>query len=226
MTTEKFISLLKHPEDCTVDILPDIKEISEQFPYFAHAHILLANIKHHSNDIQSTTYTNRAAIYTADKSNLFYYIHPSAAILAEPKRLERDSHQSGNYFEMIEKVETAGGDTKQSLKSLAERLKASREAFQGKATEEKTAELKVPKINPEETKTIRIPTPDYFVIEDKPQTIEAQITEEYAKKLIIDKKYSEAIAILNQLNLIYPKKSIYFADQIRFLEKILVNKKK
>ncbi|MFZ4581983.1 MAG: hypothetical protein ACOYM7_04950 [Paludibacter sp.] len=226
MTTEKFISLLKHPEDCTLDILPDIKELSEQYPYFAHAHILLAKIKHNINDIQSTAYTNKASIYTAEKSNLFYYIYPTAAILAEPQRIERDTHQSGNYFEMIEKVETAGGDTKQSLKSLAERLKASREAFQGKAKEEKTVYLIAPEPNQEERKSIQIPTPDYFVIEDKPSILEDQITEEYAKKLIIDKKYTEAIVILNQLNLIYPKKSIYFADQIRFLEKILVNKKK
>jgi len=49
--------------------------------------------------------------------------------------------------------------------------------------------------------------------------------EEQVRLLIHDAKYSEAIEILKQLNLINPKKSIYFADQIRFLEKIVENLK-
>ncbi len=47
--------------------------------------------------------------------------------------------------------------------------------------------------------------------------------EEQARLLIHEAKYVEAIEILKQLNLINPKKSIYFADQIRFLEKIIEN---
>ena len=39
-------------------------------------------------------------------------------------------------------------------------------------------------------------------------------------------KYEEALVILNELNLNNPKKSIYFADQIRFLEKVIANTKK
>jgi hypothetical protein len=47
-----------------------------------------------------------------------------------------------------------------------------------------------------------------------------------AKKLIREHKYMEAIEILKLLNLNNPKKSVYFADQIRFLEKVIVNSKK
>jgi hypothetical protein len=49
--------------------------------------------------------------------------------------------------------------------------------------------------------------------------------EEQVRLLIHESKYEEAIEILKQLNLINPKKSIYFADQIRFLEKIIENLK-
>ncbi|MDX9747461.1 MAG: hypothetical protein RBT57_03070 [Paludibacter sp.] len=49
--------------------------------------------------------------------------------------------------------------------------------------------------------------------------------EEQVKLLIQESRYREAIEILQQLNLINPKKSIYFADQIRFLEKIIENLK-
>ena len=49
--------------------------------------------------------------------------------------------------------------------------------------------------------------------------------EEQARLMIHEARYAEAIEILKQLNLINPKKSIYFADQIRFLEKIIENLK-
>jgi len=53
-----------------------------------------------------------------------------------------------------------------------------------------------------------------------------EISESNAKKLIIEHKYPEAIEILRALNLNNPKKSVYFADQIRFLEKVIANSKK
>jgi len=56
--------------------------------------------------------------------------------------------------------------------------------------------------------------------------IENEISENIAKKLIAERKYADAIEILRALNLNNPKKSVYFADQIRFLEKVIVNSKK
>ena len=61
--------------------------------------------------------------------------------------------------------------------------------------------------------------PDYYANEVKNE----EITEEQAKRYIRDRKYAEAIEILKKLNLINPKKSVYFADQIRFLKKIIQN---
>ena len=53
-----------------------------------------------------------------------------------------------------------------------------------------------------------------------------EISEINAKKLIAERKYKDAIEILRCLNLNNPKKSVYFADQIRFLEKVIENSKK
>ena len=55
---------------------------------------------------------------------------------------------------------------------------------------------------------------------------EISITEEMAKMYLQQKKYDKALEIINKLNLIYPKKKRYFADQIRFLEKVINNTKK
>ena len=49
----------------------------------------------------------------------------------------------------------------------------------------------------------------------------AFLTESLAKVYIRQHKYEQALVILRELNLRYPKKISYFADQIRFLEKII-----
>ena len=48
-------------------------------------------------------------------------------------------------------------------------------------------------------------------------------TETLARIYIKQGRYSKALEIIRRLNLIYPKKSRYFADQIRFLEKLIIN---
>lgn len=50
-------------------------------------------------------------------------------------------------------------------------------------------------------------------------------TETLAKIYIKQKRYSKALEILKKLSLKYPKKNTYFADQIRFLEKLIINAK-
>ncbi len=48
-------------------------------------------------------------------------------------------------------------------------------------------------------------------------------TETLSRIYIKQKKYEKAYRIIKQLSLNYPEKNIYFADQIRFLEKLIVN---
>ncbi len=51
------------------------------------------------------------------------------------------------------------------------------------------------------------------------------LTETLAKIYIKQGKYEGAIEIMRKLNADNPKKSCYFADQIRFLEKVVINNK-
>jgi len=48
-------------------------------------------------------------------------------------------------------------------------------------------------------------------------------TETLARIYIKQGRYSKALEIIRRLNLVYPKKNRYFADQIRFLEKLIIN---
>ena len=43
----------------------------------------------------------------------------------------------------------------------------------------------------------------------------------FAKILIKNGNYAKALDIISELNLKFPEKSIYFADQMRFLKKLI-----
>lgn len=60
--------------------------------------------------------------------------------------------------------------------------------------------------------------------EKQPET--PALTESFARILIKNKNYSKALTIIEELNLKNPEKSIYFADQIRFLKKLIINQSK
>lgn len=60
---------------------------------------------------------------------------------------------------------------------------------------------------------------------DKKEGEETYFTETLAQIYIKQGRYSKALEIIKRLNLNYPKKNVYFADQIRFLEKLIINNK-
>ncbi|MBQ0114503.1 MAG: hypothetical protein KBT10_01320 [Bacteroidales bacterium] len=59
---------------------------------------------------------------------------------------------------------------------------------------------------------------------DKAQAVDdSMLSESLAKTYITQHKYRQALEIIENINLRYPEKSIYFADQIRFLKKLILN---
>jgi tetratricopeptide (TPR) repeat protein len=64
-----------------------------------------------------------------------------------------------------------------------------------------------------------------------PEELEEEVGEEYftetlARIYIKQGRYSKALEIIRRLSLQVPKKNAYFADQIRFLEKVIINNSK
>ena len=131
---------------------------------------------------------------------------------------------------------------KQSLQQLAEQLKKARLTRQQQNTENNnTTHLTLNKTtnpdnnpqpkpntsnlppNPTHTTQKAIKTPK---IEKDKQTLDSDLSEEKAKKLIKEQKYLEAIEILRAISLNNPKKSANFALQIKFLETIINNHNK
>ncbi len=67
-------------------------------------------------------------------------------------------------------------------------------------------------------------TPDLSESVDNEEN-EDYFTETLAKIYIKQGRYTKALEIIRRLYLKYPKKNRYFADQIRFLEKLIINNK-
>jgi len=59
-------------------------------------------------------------------------------------------------------------------------------------------------------------------IDNPTLTDDSMLSESLAKMYIARHKYSQALEIIERLSLKYPKNSIYFADQIRFLKKLVL----
>lgn len=76
------------------------------------------------------------------------------------------------------------------------------------------------KEEPEYKPTLEEPAP-----EGDKEAGSGYFTETLAKIYIKQGRYDKALEIIQRINLNYPKKSVYFADQIRFLEKLILNNK-
>lgn len=118
---------------------------------------------------------------------------------------------------------------KQSLQQLAAQLKAARLARQSTPKAEKNEKPNTsdkPDSPTSQTSPTSPTTPtNPSNPTNKPQ-LSTEISEENAKKLIKEQKYSEAIEILRAISLNNPKKSANFALQIKFLETIINNHNK
>ena len=67
-----------------------------------------------------------------------------------------------------------------------------------------------------------------LLVEEEPENEENTpnegiFTETLARIYIKQGKYLQALEIIQRLSLVYPKKNAYFADQIRFLKKLIIN---
>lgn len=236
MNYTDFFALIKQPETVMSEQIPDLRELVEQYPYFVPARMLLAKLLQQTGSIHYGAQFQLACLYTSNPRWLYYYINPDRKLSTHAYRPEKTEKSGGDYFDMMTVVESGGGDTKATLKNLAERLKSARSLVTGVPDKSTTKPVKVSipiQVElPEEPKIIDVPIKSTvisrksFEVSDYFGTDFIDVSEYQAKKLIAERKYPQAIEILKQLNLNNPKKSVYFADQIRFLEKVIVNSKK
>lgn len=193
MTSDELIVLVESPSLVEAAHEPDLRDWVKQYPYFSQARVLwLRSALLATGGSVREEELEAAALQVNDLRQLFFYLYPEMLLSAEPTGFQRSERYTGSYFDILDAANAEGGETNESLRKIAQRLKESRSMMQ--------------KSEPPAV-----------------QLTETEEMEQQVSRLIQDANYRGAIEILKQLNLINPKKSIYFADQIRFLEKIIEN---
>ncbi len=75
MTREEFIALIRSPETLNLKAVNELEDITERYPYFQNAHLLLAKQYHGHQNIKYESYLRKAAAYAPDRKILYDLIH-------------------------------------------------------------------------------------------------------------------------------------------------------
>ena len=193
MTIQELNTYIQHPEYLNKDTLPDMQRLAETYPYCATFVILYAKNLHNVNDLQFQHYLKKAALCTYHREELEKLMQLPAASAPNPA-----TNVVSSVYELPDLVEEEIKPFKQQ--DLIDRFIAKNPKIQ---LNENKFEYEEPLAAQDETLS------------------ESIFTESLAKIYIKQGQYVKALHIFEKLNLKYPEKSTYFADQIRFLTKII-----
>lgn len=243
MDRSDFFSYIADYGKLTETSLEELKALVEEYPCFQAAHLLLARSRYQFRREEFEKHLPEAAVCCADRSRLFYLINnekyarffPKASSLEETDRTQTlldaflDSFSLDEPEEKMPEIETniISTDYLSYLQSLeGETSPKEEDSSRPELKHQEIIDTFLEKAAANEiTITSREPEPA------KPSEVEKMpggngfLTETLATIYIKQKKYEQALAIIRQLSLNFPKKSVYFADQIRFLELLILNEK-
>ena len=247
------INLIRHPELMDRETLYDLRSLIAQYPYYQTARLLMLKNLYILHDPTFDEELRRAAIYITDRKVIFNLVESAHYQLktteknADEKKQTKGAEQRPSTNELIDKFLETIPVEEEKDKSKKRKPTAADAAIDYVAylleTEEKedvkseetesspTLDLIDTFINNNEQGRIELKENIEYVPEiadegDKNgenEDEEGYFTETLARIYIKQGRYSQALEIIKRLNLAYPKKNAYFADQIRFLEKLIIN---
>ena len=229
------VELINHPEQMDRDTLYELRSQLALHPYFQTVRLLMLQNLYLLHDPTFDEELRRAAIYITDRRKLFDLVEAAHYQLQADKR---EAQSSKIKAESSENRTMALIDT--FLDSIPadepEEKKEKRRPTPKDATVDYVAYL----LENEEDKSVE-ETPqmqgqdliDHFLQEEQGRILlnelkdeEEYFTETLARIYIKQGRYEKALDIIQRLSTNFPEKNAYFADQIRFLEKLIINSKK
>ena len=255
MRAEDLYRLMEEPSELTEGTLLELRRIVGDYPYFQVARMLYLKNLAVLNDMSFTSELERMAIFLPDRKKLFQLIEGDKyglnsrvehepdmrkkdtfslidAFLSnrneepEPKKeapfLFQPSVSSDYMFWSLSKEEEekpSGEDAENRLRHydlIDSFIKNDQQRMPGSGLEIR-----------EENSRAETPESVKDLDDEQSKSLEDScLTETLARIYIKQKRYDKALQIIKNLSLKYPEKNVYFADQIRFLEKLIINTKK
>ncbi|MBO4820214.1 MAG: tetratricopeptide repeat protein [Prevotella sp.] len=239
------IELIEHPELLDKDTLYQLRQLTASHPYYQTARLLLLQNLYLLHESSFDDELQRAALYITDRTKLFDMVEARHYQLTSDKSDEKKtSAASDRTTTLIDNF--LGHDTKEPPRQPKRRRPTATDAtvdyvayLLESGEDSDTSDNPAPEmegqslidkfINEEGGKMTLQEKPEYaapFNAEEQKSGEEGYFTATLARIYVKQGRYSKALEIIKRLNLNYPKKSAYFADQIRFLEKLIINNKK
>ena len=237
------IELIKHPELLDKDTLYQLRQLTASHPYYQTARLLLLQNLYLLHESSFDDELQRAALYITDRTKLFDLVEARHYQLTSDKRDKKETAEEADRTTTL--IDDFLGQSSEEPPRRPKRrrptatdatvdyvafLLESDESTNDTATPEMQGQSLIDKfINEEGGKMTLQEKPEYAAptsAEEQKNGEEGYFTATLARIYVKQGRYSKALEIIKRLNLNYPKKSAYFADQIRFLEKLIINNKK
>ena len=234
--------LIKHPEELDKETLYDLRSLIALYPYYQPARILLLQNLFLLHDPTFDEELRRAAVYITNRQTLFELVEAAHYKPQQVKKVvestpsgDRTTSLIDDFLSQIPKSQPkASEETKKPTPADAtidyvSYLLQSDNGNQEHSTPELKGQTLIDNFISNESGKITLQEePEYepLDIEEPLQNDQNEyFTETLARIYIQQGRYATALEIIKRLDLAHPKKNSYFADQIRFLEKLIINNK-
>lgn len=233
---EALVKYISNPEELNRDTLYELRLLVGRFPYFDAARLLMLKNLYLLHDIEFGKELRKAALYLKNRRVLFELMEGYGApvaeqIVEEEPTLDRTMTLIDAFLDTLPKdkfsleaegaaaIDYASTYLKEPEETIAEEIPKLRgqdliDDFLSAGNEKISLQLRNENETPLDEMQESLPSDSSF------------FTETLANIYIKQGKYDKALEIIRRLCLEYPNKNRYFADQIRFLEKLVKHTKR